>query len=334
MSFIEGVIERARESLQNIVLPEAEEDRTLHAADIIESRGFARVTLVGSETAIRDRLRELGISREFRIIDPDKAEWTPDFIDTFYEMRKARGITRDDAVEQMRTPIPHGVMMLHKGLGDGLVAGAVHSTGDTLRPALQILRTAPGHSLVSAFFFMVFPDVTYLFADSGLVENPDASQLADIAVTSAETALAFGLDPSVAMLSYSTKGSAKSPLTEKVVEATRLAQERARERFGADSPVKIDGELQLDAAIVESVARQKAPGSPLAGRARVLIFPDLDAGNIGYKLAQRMGGAEAYGPILQGLRLPVNDLSRGCTAEDIAGVAAVTAVQSQMLKKK
>src|SRR5690606_34382737 len=148
MSFIEGVIERARESLQNIVLPEAEEDRTLHAADIIESRGFARVTLVGSETAIRDRLRELGISREFRIIDPDKAEWTPDFIDTFYEMRKARGITRDDAVEQMRTPIPHGVMMLHKGLGDGLVAGAVHSTGDTLRPALQILRTAPGHSLV------------------------------------------------------------------------------------------------------------------------------------------------------------------------------------------
>jgi len=224
--------------------------------------------------------------------------------------------------------------MLHRGLANGMVAGAIHSTAATLRPALQILRTAPGCKLVSSFFFMDMPqgDVTYLFADSGLVENPDAEQLAEIALSTAQTALNFGIDPYVAMLSYSTKGSAKSVLTEKVVEATRIAQERMVERFGADSPVRIDGELQADAALVESVGTSKAPGSEVAGRARVLIYPDLNSGNIAYKLVQRLAGAEAYGPVLQGLRLPVNDLSRGCSWEDIVGVAAVTVVQSQMMR--
>lgn len=334
MTFIDRIIERAKQSIQHIVLPEAEDDRTLHAADQVLERGIAKVTLVGREELVRDRLKALGIRREIPIVDPEKAAWREEFAEEMYELRKAKGLTREAAEQTMRQPIPHGIMMLHKGLADGLVAGAIHSTGDTLRPALQILKTAPGVSLVSAFFFMAFGETAYIFADSGLVEDPDASQLADIAVASAGTALAFGIEPYVAMLSYSTKGSAKSRLTEKVVEATRLAQERALERFGPDSPVRIDGELQGDAALVPAVASRKAKDSPVAGRAKVLVFPNLDCGNIAYKLVERLGGADAYGPILQGMRLPVNDLSRGCSAEDIVGVVAVTAVQSQMLAQE
>ncbi|MEA3365716.1 MAG: phosphate acyltransferase, partial [Candidatus Hydrogenedentes bacterium] len=223
--------------------------------------------------------------------------------------------------------------MLHKGNADGLVAGAMHSTSDTLRPALQILKTAPGVKIASSLFFMVFEDVTYLFADCGLIEDPDAEQLAEIAVATAQTAIGFDIDPIVALLSYSTKGSARSHLTEKVVKATELAQQRAKEVFSADSKVRIDGELQGDAALAERVGRKKAPSSEVAGHAKVLIFPNLDAGNIAYKLVQYLGGAEAYGPIIQGMRLPVNDLSRGCVPDDIVGVAAVTVVQSQLLKQ-
>jgi phosphate acetyltransferase len=334
MSFIDRIIDRAKTSIQHIVLPEPEDDRTLVAADKIEARGIAKVTLVGDEAMIREKAKALGIARDFAIVDPATASWKAEFEADLLEMRKAKGMTPELAAQTMATAIPHTIMMLHKGMADGLVAGACHSTGDTLRPALQILKTAPGCSLVSAFFFMAKGDDVLLFADSGLVEDPDASQLADIAVASAGTALAFGMEPYVAMLSYSTKGSAKSRLTEKVVEATRLAQERAKQRFGEDSPVQIDGELQGDAALVPGVAARKAKDSSVAGRAQVLIFPNLDAGNIGYKLTERLGGYEAYGPILQGLRLPVNDLSRGCSADDIVGVAAITAVQSQMIKKQ
>ena len=330
MSFIEGVIAKAQACVKTVLLPEPEDERTLRAADIILDRGIAKVILIGDADTVQGKAKELGLTRDFEIVDPGKAAHLDDFAQEFHEMRKAKGLTEEAALDTMREPIPHGIMMLHKGRGDGLVAGAIHSTGDTLRPALQILRTAPGCALVSSFFVMVFGDTPYVFADSGLVEEPNVDQLAEIAVASAESAMGFGIPPVVAMLSYSTKGSATSSLTEKVIQATALAQQRAKDRFGPDQGVIIDGELQLDAAIVPKVCASKAPGSPVAGNARVLIFPNLDSGNIAYKLGQRLGGAEAYGPLIQGIRMPVNDLSRGCSADDIVGVAAVTSVQSQM----
>ncbi len=309
-------------------MPEPEDERTLRAAVEIEEKGIASVTLIGDEDMVRAKLGEAGIAKEFSIVDPAKAAWREEFIEALYELRKAKGLTKDDAAKLLSGPIYHGVMMLRTKKGDGLVAGAIHSTGDTLRPALQILRSS--RALVSSFFFMVCDETVYLFSDCGLMENPNEQQLAEIALETAQSAMSFGIEPSVAMLSYSTKGSADSPLTQKVVEATRLAQAGALERFGQDSPVQIDGELQLDAAVVEKVGAKKAPGSAVAGQAKVLIFPDLNAGNIGYKLVERLGGAQAYGPIIQGLTPPVNDLSRGCSASDIVGVAAITVVQSQM----
>jgi phosphate acetyltransferase len=335
MAFIDTIIEQARREPRHILLPEPEDERTLRAAAVIEEQGIAKVTLLGDEDVVQATLREVGIERTFTIVDPARSAHLDDFAATFYEMRKAKGLTEEAAREQMKQPIPHGIMMLHKGLGDGLVAGAIHSTADTLRPALQILKTSPGASLVSSFFFMTMTTgETYLFADCGLVENPNADQLAEIALETAQSAVAFDIEPTVAMLSYSTKGSAKSELVDKVVEATRIAQKKAESRFGPDSPVRIDGELQGDSAVVDRVGRRKAPQSDVAGRAKVLIFPDLNAGNIAYKLVQYLGGAEAYGPIIQGVRLPVNDLSRGCSADDIVGVAAVTVVQSQMLTRQ
>ncbi len=332
MSLIDLIIGQAQQEPQRIILPESEEERTLRAAVEIEQQGIARVTLVGKRERIRARLRELGIRYHFSIVDPGKAEWTPSFVRAYHEMRKHKGMTREKAEEVMRDPIAHGVMMLHRGMGDGLVAGACNATGATLKPALQILKTAPGASLVSSFFFMDWFERTYIFSDCALVEDPNAEQLAEIALSSAQSALAFGIEPRVAMLSYSTKGSAHSALTEKVVRATELAQEQIADRFDGASDVLIDGELQVDAALVERIGQRKAPDSSVAGQANILVFPDLNSGNIGYKLAERLGGAKAYGPILQGLRMPVNDLSRGCSVEDIIGVAAITAVQSQMRK--
>ncbi|HOF38764.1 MAG TPA: phosphate acetyltransferase [Candidatus Hydrogenedentes bacterium] len=332
MGFIDQVIERAQANPRTIVLPEADDERVLKAAGEIQARKIASVTLIGAVDTVTRKLNELGIKGEFEIVDPARAPWADEFANDFFAMRKHKGITEEQARATMQQCIPHGMMLLHKGKAQGLVAGASHSTGDTLRPALQILKTAPGARLASSFFFMAFEDATYLFADSGLVEDPNEEQLAEIAVATAQSALTFGIDPTVAMLSYSTKGSAKSPLTEKVVKATELAQKRALEVFGPDSKVRIDGELQGDAALSDRVGRSKAPGSEVAGRAKVLIFPNLDAGNIAYKLVQYLGGAEAYGPIIQGTRLPINDLSRGCSPEDIVGVAAITVVQSQVLQ--
>ncbi|MCP4639178.1 MAG: phosphate acetyltransferase [bacterium] len=330
MAFIDKIIEKAQQNPKTIVLPEPEDERTLRAADMIVEKGIAKPVLVGAEDAIRAKLKELSITREIDIVDPEKSDKLDDFTSIFYELRKAKGMTEEKAAATMRLPIPYGIMMLHEGMGDGLVAGAIHSTADTLRPALQILKTAPGCSLVSSVFFMDCPDKVLVYGDCGLVEEPTAEQLAEIALSSAQTAMSFGIDPMVAMLCYSTKGSASSGSVEKVVEATKLAQGKIEERFGADSPVQIDGELQADAALVEAVGAKKAPDSAVAGKARVLIFPDLNAGNIAYKLTERLAGADAYGPVLQGMRLPVNDLSRGCSAEDIVGVAAVTVVQSQI----
>ncbi|GMU93674.1 MAG: hypothetical protein AMXMBFR4_27320 [Candidatus Hydrogenedentota bacterium] len=330
MNFIDSIFEKAAARPKRILLPEADDERTLRAAAAAIQRGIAHVSLIGRQDTVRKKCAEVSETRECPIIDPHDAPWKDEFAETYYAMRKTKGVTQLQARAAVLDPILHGMLLLRSGKGDGLVAGAIHSTADTLRPALQVIRTAPGVSLVSSFFFMAVGEHTYLFADCGLVENPDADELAEIALSSAATAMRFGIDPKVALLSYSTKGSADSPLTQKVVEATRIAQAKAVERFGPDSPVRIDGELQVDAAVVESVAKRKAPSSPLRGQARVLIFPDLNSGNIAYKLVERLGGARAYGPILQGLRMPVNDLSRGCGWEDILGVIAITVVQAQM----
>ena len=312
---------------KTIVLPEATDIRVLKACEIVLKEKIAKIILIGHENEILNCAKEVDISGA-EIIDPDTSHLTDEFVNVLYELRRDKGLSLDDAHELVLNDYMYFACMLVKcGYADGVVSGACHSTSNTLRPALQILKTKPGVKLVSAFFFMVVPDCCYgdngvfLFADSGLEQNPDAEKLAAIAGSSAESfQLLTGHKPYVAMLSHSTKGSAKHADVDKVVEATRLAHEQFPQ-------YEIDGELQLDAAIVPSVALSKASGSSVAGRANVLIFPDLDAGNIGYKLVQRLAHAEAYGPICQGISKPVNDLSRGASAEDIVGVVAITALQ-------
>lgn len=328
MKFLEQISERAKNNIKTIVLPESSDIRTIKAASMVLERGIARIVLVGKESEIKKLAGGIDISGAV-IVDPEASPDFEKYADAFYEMRKSKGITPEKAREIIKDELYWGVMMVKMGAADGMVSGAVHSTSDTLRPALQILKTAPGTKLVSAFFVMVVPDCehgsngTFIYADSGLVENPNTDELSEIAIASAKTFKNLVQDEAVvAMLSYSTYGSARSELTEKVIEATRLAKEKAPE-------LKIDGELQADAALVPSVGAFKAKGSPVAGKANVLIFPDLNCGNIAYKLTQRLAKAEAYGPITQGLLKPVNDLSRGCSAEDIVGVVAITAVQAQ-----
>ncbi|HBP37830.1 MAG TPA: phosphate acetyltransferase [Clostridiales bacterium] len=328
MGFIDTIIAKAQSDKKTIVLPESYEPRTIEATAKILHRGIANVVLLGEKEKIMAVSPQWDISGA-RFVNPATSAQYENYVQVFLEMRKAKGMTLEKARETMLDPLFFGVMMVKQKEADGMVAGAINSTSNTLRPALQILKTAPGTKLVSAFFMMVVPDCeygakgTFLFADSGLVENPDADQLSEIAISSAKTfSLLVGETPNVAMLSYSTYGSAKSILTEKVIEATRLAKEKAPD-------LNLDGELQGDAAIIASVGKSKAPGSPVAGKANVLIFPDLNSGNICYKLVQRLAKAEAYGPITQGIARPVNDLSRGCVADDIVGVAAITAVQAQ-----
>lgn len=333
MNFVEKTIQRAKQDIKTIVLPEATDIRTIKAASIILEKNMANIILIGNEADIEKLSGDMDISKA-RIIDPENSPLYEGYADMFYEMRKAKGITREKAREILKNPLYFGAMLVKKGEADGMVAGAINSTSNTLRPALQIIKTAPGKKLVSAFFVMVVPDCeygakgTFIYADSGLVENPSAEELAEIAIASAESfKILVGEEPKVAMLSYSTYGSAKSELTEKVILATKLAKQKAPD-------IILDGELQGDAALVPSVGRSKAPGSPVAGQANVLIFPDLNSGNIAYKLTQRLAKAEAYGPITQGLAKPVNDLSRGCSAEDIVGVVAITAVQAQNIKQE
>ncbi len=330
MSFIENVKIRAKSNIKTIVLPEATDKRTLEATSIVLKEEFAKIILVGNKEEILKISKEnnLDISKA-TIIEPRNSEKYDEYAEAFYELRKAKGITIEKAKELMLDSVYFGMMMVKKGDADGLVSGAIHSTADTLRPALQILKTAPNTKLVSAFFVMVVPDCEYgnngvfVFGDCGLNENPDSEALSEIAISSAKSyKQLIGEEAKVAMLSYSTYGSAKSEATEKVIEATKLVKQKKPE-------IDVDGELQLDAAIVPEVGKSKAPDSKIAGNANTLIFPDLGAGNIGYKLVQRLGKAEAYGPLCQGIAKPVNDLSRGCSSQDIVGVVAITAVQAQ-----
>jgi len=328
VSFIDKIKAKAKSNVQTIVLPESLEIRTLVATEQILAEGIANVILIGNEKEINEVAGEINI-KEATIIDPNNFTQMDNYVETLVTLRSKKGMTEEKARELLTTNTLYlGVMMVKKGLAGGMVAGAVNSTGNVLRPSLQILKTAPGAELVSSFFVMVVPNCelgangTFVFSDCGLVQNPNAEQLASIAGSSAGSFKALvGEEPIVGMLSHSTKGSASHPDVDKVIEATKIAKDKYPK-------YKIDGEFQLDAAIVPSVGASKAPGSEVAGNVNVLVFPDLDAGNIGYKLTQRLANAEAYGPITQGIAMPVNDLSRGCSAKDIVGVVAVTAVQA------
>ena len=330
MELINRILEKSKKDVKTIVLPEGDEERTLKAAEEITKEKIAKLILIGNEDIIRNKAKSLNVCLEgIRVIDPVKSDKYETYTNMFYQLRKSKGVTIEKAAEIVKDPVYFGTMMVKSDDADGMVSGAVHSTGDLLRPGLQVIKTAKGVNCVSSFFLMQVPDKSYgrdglfLFADCAVNPNPNAEQLASIAIATAENAkFLCDMDPKVAMLSFSTKGSAKHEFVDKVTEATKIAKELRPD-------LDIDGELQLDAAIVEKVASLKAPGSSVAGKANVLVFPDLQAGNIGYKLVQRLSGADAVGPICQGFAKPINDLSRGCNVEDIINVVAVTCVQAQ-----
>ncbi len=328
-TFIQQIIDAAKVKQRNIVLPEGSDERVLEAANTINQEGIASITLLGDEQLIADAFAAKGWSLDgITVINPETSEKLQEYADLFYELRKAKGITPEQALEAIKHVNYFGMMIMQAGDADGLVSGAAHSTADTVRPALQIIKANKPGATVSSFFIMDVDGKTFIFSDCALVVDPTAEQLADIAVDSAISAMAYDIPPKVALLSFSSYGSGKGPMVDKVSQAVELAKAKVAAEH-ADKGIVIDGELQADSAIVPAVAASKAPESPLGGEARVLIFPDLNAANIGYKLVQRLAGAGAYGPVLQGLNKPVNDLSRGCYVEDIVGTVALTALQAE-----
>ncbi|MDA3891068.1 MAG: phosphate acetyltransferase [Salinivirgaceae bacterium] len=330
MDLIGQIREKAQKYQKTIVLPEGTEERTLKAADILVGDTIAKIILLGNKNEIEKLSEKFGLNNisKATIVDPMDHEKKDAYIDTLVEMRKKKGLQRDDAVKLMEDPLYLAAMMVKMGDADGEVAGADNATGDVLRPAFQIVKTKPGISVVSGAFFMILKDKTYgengmmVFADCAVHPNPTAEELAEIAVETGKTTRAIGgFEPRIAMLSFSTKGSAKHEMVDKVVKATELAKAMATD-------MKIDGELQSDAAIVPAIGEKKAKGSEIAGKANVLVFPTLETGNIAYKLVQRLAGAEAVGPVLQGMAAPINDLSRGCSVEDIVSLVAITCNQA------
>ena len=317
------LFERARADRRHIVLPEGCEERILRAAEILQRRQVVDLTLLGNGREVRRRISELGVDPEgLEIIDPAETSLHEEFAEIYQQLRESRGVTLDAAREAMLDVNYFGTMMVHTGRADGMVSGSAHTTAETIRPAFEIIRTEPGRAIVSSVFFMCLEDRVLVYGDCAIVPNPDAEELADIAISSAITARAFGIEPRVAMLSYSTGASGHGEDVERVREATRRARELRPD-------LKIEGPIQYDAAVDASVARTKLPESEVAGTANVFIFPDLNTGNNTYKAVQRSAGAIAIGPVLQGLRKPVNDLSRGCTVPDITNTVVITAIQAQ-----
>jgi phosphate acetyltransferase len=320
MKLLHDIREQAKTKGKTIVLPESHDERVIQAAAILQKEGIAKVILIGKMDPIADLARQVGADLSgVKIIDPATAAEYPEYVEVYFRKRERKGVTREVAAKVMLNPTFFGAMLVEQGVADGCVSGADTTTGDVLRAALHIIGTNPATPTVSSDIFMITPDEKKIwsFADCAVMPNPTSEQLADIAIATADThQRVIGVEPIVAMLSFSTKGSAEHEMVTKVIKATEIAKQKRPD-------LQIDGELQLDAAIVPKVAQKKAPGSKVAGNANVLIFPDLNAGNIGYKLVQRIAGCEAVGPIIQGLRKPMNDLSRGCSVDDIVNVAAI-----------
>ncbi|MCK4240804.1 MAG: phosphate acetyltransferase [Candidatus Atribacteria bacterium] len=330
MKISQLIRENAKKNPKTIVLPEGEEPRMIKAAETIVKEGFANLIFLGREEKIKSKAKDLGIEfpEQIKIINPKDSDKIKEYAKSYYQLRKNKGLSLDEAYQLLENPLYFGALMVYHNDADGLVAGSINSTGDVFRPALQTIKTAPGINIVSSSFVMVIPDCpcgdngVIIFADCAINPDPNAEQLADIAIASAETGkVLIGIEPKVAILSFSTKGSAKHPLVDKAVKATKIAQEKKPDLL-------IDGELQADAALIQSIGERKAPNSKIAGKANVLIFPDLQSANIAYKLVERLAKAEAIGPISQGMRKPINDLSRGCSAEDIVNVVAITVLQA------
>lgn len=330
MNISQLIRKKAKKNPKIIVLPEGEEPRMIKAAESIINEGFASLILLGKKENIASKAQELGIdiSSKIKIINPKNSEKLKEYAVSYYKLRKNKGVGLDDAYQLLEDPLYFGALMVYHDDADGLVAGSINATADVFRPALQTIKTAPGINIVSSSLIMVVPDCIYgekgimVFADCALNPEPNSEQLADVAIASAATGKALvGFEPRVAMLSFSSKGSGKHPLVDKVIEATKIAKKKKPELL-------IDGELQADTALIPTIGEQKAPNSKIAGKANVLIFPDLNSGNIAYKLVERLAKAKAIGPISQGMRKPVNDLSRGCSADDIVNVVAITVLQA------